>query len=80
MQDLYAGRAGAGGGSDAFAEEVVGVRPRAGVAVDVGCAEAEWDFDEVAAVEGELRAGESETDAAGGGLHSVEWVVFWFGK
>ena len=59
--------AGAAGGADALGEEVVGVVPGAGVAVDVGGAEAEGDGDEVAAVEGELRAGEGEADAAGGG-------------
>src|ERR1700679_2204805 len=67
--DFYARGAGAGGGSDAFAEEVVGVGPGSGVAVDVWRAEAERDFDEVAAVEGELRAAEGEADASGGRLH-----------
>ena len=71
-EDLHAGGVGAAGGADAVAEEVVGVGPGAGIAVDVGGAEAEGDVDEVAAVERELRAAEGEADAAGGGLHDGE--------
>ena len=62
----------AGGGADAFAEEVVGVGPGAGVAVDVGGTKAEGDFDGIAAAEGERGAAEGHADAAGGGLHGGE--------
>ncbi len=68
-KELHAGGFAAPGCADAFAEEVVGVRPRAGIAVDVGRAEAKRNVDQVAAVKGELRAVDREADAAGGGLH-----------
>jgi len=71
-EDLYARGFGAAGGADAVFEEVVGVGPGAGIAVDVGGAEAERDVDKIAAVEGEGRTVDGEADATGGGLHDGE--------